>query len=338
MSICEIFPNDPSCAVEEPEVIAPVDEPTDVVEDGEEVVEEGDAEEGAAEEEDAEPEMKVDNSAAASKAVADWTAVKDMSRMAMMDGPLMVNLAYFSVAASWAVDGALSAFRYRSFTDFYKNAKIGDGTNYWELSDMLRNYGGLAIGGVLSITSLMAAFGIAVPINGQAWMWLGLAGWVLDIVIAVIRFIGYDAGYSASEKKATAAEITEAAQGVYAMGVLEVDSLYDAAMGVSSMFVLAKNAEGWYNQQWNAMTDEEQMTMIADWEEAVATKATEVSDAREAAGLMEGEAAEEAEEEVVECEEDDEECAAAAAAAAAEEGDAEEGAEEEATEEADAEE
>merc|ERR1712160_66350 len=104
-------------------------------------------------------------------------------------------------------------------------------------------------------------------------------------VIAVIRFIGYDAGYSASEKKATALEITEAAQGVYAMGVLEVDSLYDAAMGVSSMFVLAKNAEGWYNQQWNAMT------------------------------------AEEAEEEVVECEEDDEECAAAAAAAAAEEGD-----------------
>lgn len=335
MSICEIFPNDPSCAVEEPEVIAPVDEPTDVVEDGEEVVEEGDAEEGAAEEEDAEPEMKVDNSAAASKAVADWTAVKDMSRMAMMDGPLMVNLAYFSVAASWAVDGALSAFRYRSFTDFYKNAKIGDGTNYWELSDMLRNYGGLAIGGVLSITSLMAAFGIAVPINGQAWMWLGLAGWVLDIVIAVIRFIGYDAGYSASEKKATAAEITEAAQGEYAMGVLEVDSLYDAAMGVSSMFVLAKNAEGWYNQQWNAMTDEEQMTKIGAWEEAVATKATEVSDAREAAGLMEGEAAEEAEEEVVECEEDDEECAAAAAA---EEGDAEEGAEEEATEEADAEE
>jgi len=106
------------------------------------------------------------------------------------------------------------------------------------------------------------------------------------------------------------------------MTKLEVDSLYDAAMGVSSMFVLAKNAEGWYNQQWNAMTDEEQMTMIADWEEAVATKATEVSDAREAAGLMEGEAAEEAEEEVVECEEDDEECAAAAAAA--KEGDAKE--------------
>ena len=71
---------------------------------------------------------------------------------------------------------------------------------------MLRNYSALAIGGILSVTSLMAAFGIAVPINGQAWMWLGLAGWVMDMVIEVIRFIGYDAAHDPSEKESTAAE------------------------------------------------------------------------------------------------------------------------------------
>ena len=84
-SICDIFPNDPDCVAENPEPI------TDPIETGE-------AEEGA-EKKDAEPKMKGDNSAAASKAVADWNAVKDMSNMAMMDSPLMANLAYFGVAA-----------------------------------------------------------------------------------------------------------------------------------------------------------------------------------------------------------------------------------------------
>ena len=73
----------------------------------------------------------------------------------------------------------------------------------------------------------------------------------------------------------------------------------DTAMMIESMFVLNAAADGWASQQWNATTDEVQMAIIGEWEEAIATKATEVSESRKAAGLMEG-PAEESEEEATE--------------------------------------
>ena len=128
--ICEIFPEDPSCAVEEvePEVVE------EVVEEAEGEVEEEVAEEGEGEEEeaDAEPEMKVDNSEAAAKAVADWTGVKDMMSMADMN-PMMANLSMAATTTIWMLHGALEAFRYRSKSTYYDAAEIDGGTNWYKI-------------------------------------------------------------------------------------------------------------------------------------------------------------------------------------------------------------
>ena len=127
--ICEIFPEDPSCAVEEvePEVVE------EVVEEAEGEVEEEVAEEGEGEEEaDAEPEMKVDNSEAAAKAVADWSSLKDMSSMADMN-PMMANLSMAATTTIWMLHGALEAFRYRSKSTFYDLSEIDGGTNWYKI-------------------------------------------------------------------------------------------------------------------------------------------------------------------------------------------------------------
>lgn len=170
MSICEIFPDDPTCAVAEPEPVAadPTVEDADVVEeegeaDVEEVVEEG--------EDDAEPEMKVDNSEAAAKAIADWENIKDMKAYAGYS-PFMAYLSWASIVAMWATKSGLDAFRFRSKSTYYDFAKIGDDTNYYKLGDQVRLYSGLAIGGILTITSLLSAFGIAQNFNGLTWMYL----------------------------------------------------------------------------------------------------------------------------------------------------------------------
>jgi hypothetical protein len=45
----------------------------------------------------------------------------------------------------------------------------GTATNYVELSQMLENYGGLAIMGPAFVLQLLSIFGIAVDINAMWW-------------------------------------------------------------------------------------------------------------------------------------------------------------------------
>jgi len=137
-------------------------------------------------------------------AVTAWNRVKDLSTFQMLN-PMGANLAYFGVAATFAMSGALMAFRYRAEYKVsgttvkpYDAGKIGSNTNYWQLADQIRNFSYLGIGGVLALTSLMATFGVAVGLNAQAWMWLGLIGTLTDTVVGLIRFLGYDKAYSDS--------------------------------------------------------------------------------------------------------------------------------------------
>ena len=323
--ICEIFPDDPSCVVEEVVEEPVVDE--EAAEGDEEVAEEGGeeaTEEAEEEEEEAAPAEKKDFSGAAAEATADWQKVKDMSSMAMMSGPMGANLAYFAVAAHWALSGALEAFRYRSESKYYDAAVNGDGTNYWKISDQLRNFGMLAMAGPLAVTSLAAAFGAMVPLNGMLWAYMGLGMWVLWMVIDVMRFIGYDKGYSDTQSSTA----LTAAAGKVAMSGIYADAVNDAAMGAKGAVMMMGAMEGWYYQQWNTMTDEAQAEKVAAWEEAIATRAMAMAEERAAMAPAAEKAEEEEEEEEAEEGEGEE---GEAEEGEAEEGDAEEG--EEAAEE-----
>jgi len=280
--ICDIFPDTDGCQAPEPEpeVEEPVVEEEEEVED-EEVTEEP-AEGAEGEGEDEAPAEKVDYSEAAASATAEWQRVKDMSSMAMMMSPMGANLTMGGVALGMAMDGALQAFRYRSDANYYTSGKVGtDGTNYWELSDQIRNFSKLGLGGILAVTSILSAVGGMTLLNYQAWTILGLVGMVAGMAVDIIRMVGYDSYYSDSQTTATAAA------GASAMTIIKTDAVYDMAAHAVAMIELAPAMEGFYHDVWNAKTDEEQADAIAEWEETIATRAADVEASRSAAAPAE---------------------------------------------------
>ena len=62
---------------------------------------------------------------------------------------------------------------------------------------MLRLYGMMGITGILMVTQLLATLGYIVPLNAYLWMIIGgLGGMIVSVTVGVMRFIGYDGGYS----------------------------------------------------------------------------------------------------------------------------------------------
>merc|ERR1719356_2451428 len=127
---------------------------------------------------------------------------------------------------------------------------------------------------------------------------------ILSAIIAVMRFLGVEAGVAAYKK----ADTSSKAGGVMWESI-RYDDTMDMAKEAAGMVALATAAEGWYFNLWNYAADEERMSNIAEWEETVATRAQEYAEANPEGQKKEGgdkkEEAEEGEEE--EGEEDAEE-------------------------------
>jgi hypothetical protein len=266
----------------------------------------------------------------ANEAVAAWHAVKELSGLAMAS-PMMSHITMAMVAGGFCLSGFLEGFRYRTdvtisgttvkyYDTFGKVNATVNSTNYWELSQMIRNFSYLGIGGVLMLTSLMAAFGVATGVNLMAWTFLGLAGALAGMVINVIRWWGYYSYYGEG-KKSTDTHYKDSRN---AMGAIFFESLFDGAMMVGAYIALAGAAEGFMYDAWMSMEEADQKIKFEEWEEVISTRAAEIADEREAAGLDEETAAESKEEEAEEGEEGEGEEDAADGEEGEEDADAEE--------------
>ena len=303
-SLCDIFPDDPSCAAPEPE---PTPEPEPEVEESEpeeEVVDEEGGEDGEGEGEEGgeeEAEVKVQEfGAAAEAAVKDWWFVRAVSGYAMIN-PMQAHIALGMGALSYGMSGLLEVIRYKSDSKFYDSFKMTGKTEYYKLADQIRNFAALGIGLTLGITSILAAFGIATGINALLWMWLGLAAWAAGGAVSVIRFLGYDDAYS---------QKTDAVNGAIAKNIqsaIKWDGIRDGIMDTTMSLTLFGAAESLAFEYWNMTSDEDQATAIGEWEEAASELAKSVAEMRETAGLNEKAGGEEAEEEEGEGEEGAEE-------------------------------
>ena len=66
--------------------------------------------------------------------------------------PFQGNLTYLMTAVGITAGTALNMFRYQSAASYYTNsANVIGSTNYYELANMLGNYGAIAIGGSLAL-------------------------------------------------------------------------------------------------------------------------------------------------------------------------------------------
>ena len=187
MSFCDFFPDDPTCAPEEP--VEPVVDPTDPTDEGEDTPVDNEVDEEEAGE-DA-PSRRTSGSWSEEMNHVEW-----LSKIAMAS-PMAGNLAYLSVGLINAAELGLALFRY-SEKDQYKAGEIKPGqTNWLELSSTLNNYGFFAVFSVLTVTQLLATLGIAVDINMMAWDYLwGWGGLVLAMTVYLLRFLGINDAYS----------------------------------------------------------------------------------------------------------------------------------------------
>jgi hypothetical protein len=323
-SLCDIFPDDPSCAAAEPEPVAEPEtttDPVDTSEGGEEVTDEAGEGEGEGEgegaEEEAAPAAKTDFSQAAEDAVGAWWFVKSMSSYAMlnpMEAHIMLGLEMLYLMQSGLMEGLF----YRSEDKYYDGFKISGKTEYYKLMDQMRNWGYLIVGGTLGVTSLLAAFGIANGINSLLWMFLGLGGMLIQLAVGIVGFLAYEQGYTEVKDKTA-----NKAVGKTIMDSVKYDGMRDAIIDASIMFTFWSAMESLGFEMWNLATAQERKDAIVEWEEAAAELAKSVAEMRETAGLDKVSKAADAEEE------EDEEAAEEGEGEDAEEGEGDEEAAEE---------
>ena len=263
-SLCDIFPDDPSCAPPEPE---PVPEPEPEVEDVDEEVAEDDAaeDEGAEDEgaEDAEAEMAVEK-----PALAGWAATKqfidlmERTSISTFSGQVYYEVAALAVAG-WT---ALQLFRYTARTNYWTNTKTGTNTNYNELSDTVINWGALVIMGVAALTQLMSMFGAMVDLNLMVW-WYGVFGGIplLHLTAYCISMLAYDQGHSDSNDSNAGNTQNVALAGIRS----------NLANGAFLFFTLLANYDSWFAAQWLGLSAESQQTMIDDLETRLKEMAAE---------------------------------------------------------------
>ena len=116
--------------------------------------------------------------------------------------PDSANLRYTVLPLLNAVGLALKRFRYRSdpssTVEYYAVGKGADtkGTNYWSLMNMIHDFTGITLWGVLGVTNLLATFGIAGDINMMLWNFSALIFAVVMVLTKVIATVGYDAAYA----------------------------------------------------------------------------------------------------------------------------------------------
>ena len=181
---CDIFPEDPTCAVEEEEVV--VEEEEVVIEDEETADAEGDNEEADAEEMDGEmmEEMEEEMMEKMDKMDWDmtpsqmWMKAGDLMKFASID-PFMGEITYMMVAVGMSTKVGLDLFRYKSdktYYDSYQASLVADDTNWFKIGDSVKKWAYFVIYSIAAVTQILAGFGIAAPINYLVWSYgVGLA-------------------------------------------------------------------------------------------------------------------------------------------------------------------
>ena len=155
---CDIFPEDPTCAVEEEEVVAEEevvieeDETTgDVEGDDEEVdAEEGEDMDEMKEEMEEEMMEKMDWDMTPSQM---WMKASELMKFTSIN-PFMGEITFLMVAIGVATQTALDLFRYRKSDDYkvFITGEKADSMNWFKTGDLITKYINLAVFGLAAIT------------------------------------------------------------------------------------------------------------------------------------------------------------------------------------------
>ena len=145
-------------------------------------------------------------------------------------------------------------FRYQSPANYYTASKnvIGD-TNYYELANMLGNYGALALGGSLALLQLFSMFGVLVELNLFFWLMLApVVGGLVSSGVGALMFQAYDKAYTVSQDSTHAQVATAPA----VMSIIKMDMIGYTAASCSVMISLGLQYENWLYAQYKVLPEE----------------------------------------------------------------------------------
>merc|ERR1719492_673960 len=108
---------------------------------------------------------------------------------------------------------------------------------------------------------------------------------IVELIVTVMRILGYDTYYGKIPATTAANYATVAPAAATAMGYIRADRLFDESMGAVALITLYGALEGFMYDGWMMLTAEEKAEKFIAWEETISTRAAEIADAREEAGL-----------------------------------------------------
>jgi len=181
---------------------------------------------------------------------------KDMTMMqkAMMPG----NLAFLGMAIETGLMAGLELFRYRSASTYYDDGNIS-ATNWWKLANMIEQYAGLSLAGILTISQLLSMFGVGASVNMMLWGYSTML--VMPLVMGVtemMRWAGYDAAYVICQDSGSADQAT----GCTVQETLESEMLMCAVKEIGHGIALMEASESWMHAQFMQLSEEQQKEMM----------------------------------------------------------------------------
>jgi len=293
--ICEIFPDDPSCLVDD----TPVDEPTggddmgDV--DGDDTaVADGEGEMGDDMMEGGEGEGMKDEKMMDDMKGKEWLwwvkaqgEIEDTFELAGR-APLLANL-FVTIALGSSTFYLWADELLWHDKNAYKTGEINTGdTNWWKLAHKIEHYGAMAIITTVFVFQVLSDASIAVPIFLLVWEYgMGTLLPLVELVSTYLLYWGYDRAYSAkNDSTSSATAVTNAST---TMAGIWKDLVEHKAAHVLFEMVLWTNKYDHMLGQWLMSTPEAQEAWIADLEEHYHHIAEKFGDEHHAKGHKEGE-------------------------------------------------
>ena len=267
---CDIFPEDPSCAVEEVEEEVVADntpsgdlggdsETGDANGDNEEIDAEGDMDEAMMEEMEKDIMEKMEQ--------MDWDMTPSqmwMKAAKLMEftsiNPLMGELTRLMIAIGFCTSSALDLFRYKSdskYYDVYHSSLDTSDTNWFKLGNLIKLWSYFVVYAIAAFTQIVALVSNLFIMNQNTWVWSVYYGLgLVNIISELFKFLAYEQAYD-NKKTAT-------------MELIKSSMVEDAAVGAFAELLKYSQDENWKWANWDKRTWEMAVEEIADLEAEVA--------------------------------------------------------------------
>jgi hypothetical protein len=186
----------------------------------------------------------------------------------MMSNAIFLMMAVFEIFRS-----VMLLFSYRSDAAFYNLTKFKWENNWWELTDMIRLWGGIGLYSIFAISQGLAMFGLLPGINFNILIWTGVSIAMLHVIELWLSWYTYNM----IKNKTTSLLVSNyyRNQSKAALPDLESDRRTEKLVKVSELAMIFVHGENWFWGQFYELPVESQDKWIEYWEEQAENLADE---------------------------------------------------------------